>query len=75
MENQHRIKNIIFTMCIDERIEQNWKYDEQTLQLESEHYKGQCLSVVGESNVVLAKCDINNSNQKWTFNQEVELFN
>ena len=25
--------------------------------------------------IVLAQCDMNNPNQKWTFNQEVELFN
>jgi len=25
-------RNIIFTMCVDEQIEQNWKYDEQVLQ-------------------------------------------
>jgi len=67
-------RNIIFTMCIDDRIEQNWEYDEKTLQLKSERYREQCLSVSGDSNVVLMQCDINNPNQRWTFNQEVELY-
>lgn len=60
-------------------------------QLENEHFKGQCLTVQGDTNVVLgktnfhendefkfsfdlARCDQKNVNQKWTFNQEVELF-
>ncbi|CAF1159350.1 unnamed protein product [Rotaria sp. Silwood1] len=67
-------RDIIFTICSDDRQEQNWEYDQQTLQLKSEFFSGKCLSVVGDSNVMLAQCDTSNPSQKWTFNQEVELF-
>ncbi|CAF1000536.1 unnamed protein product [Rotaria magnacalcarata] len=67
-------RNIIFAMCTDDRIEQHWEYDQQTLQLKNEYYKEKCLSVAGDSNVILTHCDINDSSQKWTFNQEVELY-
>lgn len=78
LEPQHgkpnSVRNIIFTMCDQNNRQQNWKYNEATSQLENEQFKGQCLTVSGETNVVLNRCDSNDRNQKWTFNQEVELF-
>ncbi|CAF1248479.1 unnamed protein product [Rotaria sordida] len=67
-------RNIIFTICMNDRKEQNWEYDEQTFQLKNEHFKGKCLSILGDSNVMLIPCDTNNPSQRWTFNQEVELY-
>jgi len=42
--------------------------------LENEQLKGQCLTISGDTNVVRNRCNSNDANQKWTFNQEVELF-
>ncbi|UJR29867.1 hypothetical protein I4U23_017415 [Adineta vaga] len=68
-------QDIILAMCVEDRIEQKWEYDQQTSQLKHQSYKGQCLQVSGSSDVVLAQCDINIPSQKWSFNKEVQLHN
>ncbi|CAF1339293.1 unnamed protein product [Adineta steineri] len=68
-------RKIIFTMCQDDKFEQNWEYDEKTLQLKNQFYDRYCLQALSNADVILAPCDTYAPGQKWSFNQEVDLNN
>ncbi|CAF1587568.1 unnamed protein product [Didymodactylos carnosus] len=65
-------RKILFTVCEDNRQEQNWLYNEETNQLVHEKTQD-CLDVMTDTSVVIDKCNSERQLQKRSFGKEVEL--